>query len=100
MTQKILNNPFARRYEVAEFFFGEEADKYLDLVDIAVEQFFVENKDDTHYGIAFQRFLQMDTVYFSSGICETLTAGFGKLDGNGYFEFPLPSKFIKQITAN
>lgn len=27
---------------------------------------------------------------FSSGICETLTAGYGRLDGYGYWEFPLP----------
>lgn len=27
---------------------------------------------------------------FSTGICESLTAGYGKCDGYGYFEYPLP----------
>ena len=26
---------------------------------------------------------------FSTGICESLTCGYGKLDYNGYWEFPL-----------
>jgi hypothetical protein len=26
---------------------------------------------------------------FSVGVCESLTCGYGKLDHNGYFEFPL-----------
>lgn len=33
---------------------------------------------------------------FSTGICGSLTAGYGRLSDNGYWEYPLPTWFMRQ----
>jgi hypothetical protein len=38
---------------------------------------------------ALRRWHAGETPGFSTGICESLTAGYGKLDESGYWEFPL-----------
>lgn len=38
---------------------------------------------------ACRRWANGEDPDFSTGICSSLTAGYGKLDENGYFEFPL-----------
>ena len=38
---------------------------------------------------ALKMFAEGKKPAFSTGICESLTCGYGKLDDNGYWEFPL-----------
>lgn len=39
---------------------------------------------------AIRRFKAGETPCFSTGICESVTAGYGDCDFYGYWEFPLP----------
>lgn len=94
-----IDSPFARRYNVAEFFFGNEADKYVDDIVDVVNQI-LDDKDDIEFGIAFQKYLNMEKFYVSSSILDETTAGFGKIDENGFFKYPFPAKFIKQFISN
>ena len=91
-----IDTPAARRYNAAEYFFGDEATQYLDLVEEAVNHMY-SNHDEHDVREAFKRYLRGDLLYFSSGICECLTAGFGKCNDYGYWEFPLPAKFVDQF---
>lgn len=84
-----------RKFDVAEYFFEEDASKYLDLAKEAADHVYgVDNPDVV---IAFEKYLNGDSYRMSTGICGSTTAGFGFLDGNGYFEFQLPSDFTKQF---
>lgn len=38
---------------------------------------------------AIRRYESGEKLMFSTGICESLTCGYGNLDDNGYWEFPL-----------
>lgn len=38
---------------------------------------------------AYRRFNNGEIPYFSTGICESITAGFGECDEYGYFQYPL-----------
>ena len=38
---------------------------------------------------ALKRWEEGEEPSFSVGVCESLTCGYGKLDQNGYWEFPL-----------
>ena len=87
-------NLASRRYDVAEYFFDEEATEHLDLVEAALDHVYTD-RSDIDIREAFKRYLRGDKLWFSSGICETLTAGFGECNHYGYWEFPLPSKFIE-----
>ena len=44
---------------------------------------------------AFRRFESGEKPSYSTGICESITAGYGKCDYYGYFEFPL---YVNQET--
>lgn len=44
---------------------------------------------------AYRRFKDGVVPTYSTGICESTTAGYGKLDDNGYWEFPL---YVNQKT--
>lgn len=89
-----IDNPSVRLYNVAEYFFDEHASEHLDNVDEAIDHIYC-NHEDADVREAFHRYLECkEKLYFSTGICEMLTAGFGKCDEYGYFEFPLPGKFI------
>ena len=46
---------------------------------------------------AIQKWLQGEKFTYSHGICGNLTAGYGELSFNGYWEYPLPSKIINLI---
>lgn len=91
-----IDTPVARRYNVAEYFFNDEATQYLDLVEEAIDHVYW-NHDDRDVREAFKRYLRGDLLTFSTGICESLTAGFGKCNDYGYWEYPLPAKFIDQF---
>lgn len=91
-----IDSPFARRYNVAEFFFGEEAGKYVDSIDEIVNQILID-KDDTGFGVALQKYLNMEKYNVSTNILNEVTVGYGKLDENGFFKYPFPAKFIKQF---
>lgn len=39
---------------------------------------------------AIRRFRDGEKPSYSTGICESITAGYGRLDQYGYWEFPLP----------
>ena len=91
-----IDTPACRRYNVAEYFFGDEASQYLDLVEQAVDHVF-SNHDDADIREAFKRYLRGDKMSFSSGICEDTTGGFGECDYYGYWEFPLPMNFIDRF---
>ncbi len=92
-------NLAARRYDVAEYFFHDEATEHLELVEAAIDHVYVD-KDDAHFREAFRRYLRGDKVTFSLGICESTTAGFGACDHYGYWEFPLPGQFIEEYLRN
>lgn len=47
-----------------------------------------EFEDNKH--IAIKMFKEGYEYTFSNGICESMTAGYGRCDGYGYFEYPLP----------
>ena len=91
-----IDNIQARRYNVAEYFFNDEATQYLDLVEEAVDHVYL-NHEDRDVREAFKRYLRGDLLMFSTGICESLTAGFSKCNDYGYWEYPLPAKFIEQF---
>lgn len=92
-----IDTPLARLYNVAEYFFGNEASEHLDIVNDAIDHVYC-NHDDADVREAFKRYLECkETLYFSTGICEMLTAGFGGCDEYGYFKYPLPAKFIDQF---
>ena len=94
-----IDTPLARLYNVAEYFFGEQASEHLDIVNEAIDHVYC-NHDDADVREAFKRYLEgKEKLYFSTGICEMLTAGFGKCNDYGYFEFPLPGKFIDDFLA-
>lgn len=89
-----IDNPSARLYNVAEYFFGEQASEHLDIVNEAIDHVYC-NHEDADVREAFHRYLAgKEKLFFSTGICEMLTAGFGHCNEHGYFEFPLPGKFI------
>lgn len=88
-----IDTPSARLYNVAEYFFGDEASQYLELVEDAINHVYC-SRDDAAVREAFTRYLQGDKLTFSSGICEGLTAGFGECNCHGYWEFPLPMNFV------
>lgn len=52
---------------------------------------------------AIRRFESGENPQISTGICESVTMGYGDLDEWGYWEFSLPSKFhpgwIKEFNA-
>lgn len=47
---------------------------------------------------AMRRYLSGEKPFYSTGICESLTCGYGKLDEYGYFEFPLKESILKYLT--
>ena len=92
-----IDTPLARLYNVAEYFFGDQASEHFDIVNEAIDHVYCDH-GDADVREAFKRYLEgKEKLYFSTGICEMLTAGFGVCDHNGYFEFPLPGKFIDQF---
>lgn len=91
-----IDTPAARRYNVAEYLFDDEASQYLDLVEEAVNHVFADSSE-ADVREAFTRYLRGDRLSFSSGICESLTAGFGEINNYGYWEYPLPAKFIDRF---
>jgi hypothetical protein len=43
----------------------------------------------TNEEIATERYKAGEKPSYSTGICGSITCGYGKLDQNGYWEFPL-----------
>lgn len=43
----------------------------------------------TNEEIAIARFISGEKPTYSTGICGSITCGYGELDANGYWEFPL-----------
>ena len=91
-----IDNIQARRYNVAEYLFGDDATDKLDLIDDYLPIFFCD-KSDRDVLVAFRWYLEGKKLSFSSGICESLTAGYGEIDGLGYWEFPLPLGFVDRF---
>lgn len=89
-----IDTPSARLYNIAEYFFEDEASEHISLVKEAIVHMFPED-NDIHE--AFSRYLDGKKLFFSSGICESLTAGYGELNESGYWEFPLPLDFVDQF---
>ena len=85
-----------RRWEVAEYFHGENAGDHLDDVELTIFQIYNEHRDGFTRA-AFTYYLAGLKVTFSTGICGNTTGGFGKLDENGYWQFPLPEPFVKHL---
>jgi len=50
---------------------------------------------------ALKRWEAGKTPMFSTGICESLTCGYGKLDEYGYWEFPLypAEKYLEKMNG-
>lgn len=91
-----IDSTSARLYNVAEYFFGDEATQYLELVQDAIDHVYSQHE---HLNIreAFSRYLRGDKLTFSSGICEGLTSGFGECNDYGYWEYPLPMDFVDRF---
>ena len=89
-----IDNPQARKYNVAEYLFKENANERLEEIDEALDQIYCDHEDrDTRE--AFRRYLKGEQLSFSTGaFCEMLTAGFGRISDYGYWDFPLPGDFI------
>jgi hypothetical protein len=87
-------NLLSRKYDIAEYFFDDEATQYLDYVDEAIDEVF---SVDLKTANALKKYRDGEKFYLSTGIGEEITAGFGTLDEYGYFEFPLPANFVKKF---
>lgn len=94
-----IDNIVARKYNLAEYFFDEDASTYFDLVEAAIDEIYNKTgrDEDRKVGEAFTRYLAGEKVWFSTGICGNLTAGFGKVSPTGYFDYPLPTNFVKSF---
>ena len=89
-----IDTPLSRLYNVAEYFFGDQASKHLEIVNEAIDHVYCD-AEDADIREAFRLYLECkEKLYCSTGICEMLTAGFGGCDEHGYFTYPLPAKFI------
>jgi hypothetical protein len=44
--------------------------------------------------VALRRYYAGETPHFSTGIHERITAGYGDLNFNGFWQYPLPQWFI------
>lgn len=47
--------------------------------------------------IALSRYQIGEQPTYSTGICGTITCGYGELDCNGYWEFPLDINTLTQV---
>jgi hypothetical protein len=88
-----------RRYDLAEYFFNEEAGQNLDLVEEAILSAFYTDSVNTPYGDALFRYLGGEKVQIANSLFDQQTAGFGRLDEYGLFEFPLPAPFFKKYVV-
>jgi RNA polymerase sigma-70 factor (ECF subfamily) len=80
----------------ADVILSEETDERLDRLMLLIEDL----EPPIRQLIFRLRYLECkETLYFSTGICEMLTAGFGGCDEYGYFKYPLPAKFIDDFLA-
>lgn len=61
---------------------------------IKVEETVPEYSEDQKEAI--RRFKAGEKPYYSSGIDESITCGYGDLDDYGFWEFPLPDKYWKE----
>lgn len=46
---------------------------------------------------AIRRFQNGEQPCFSTGICESITYGYGKLSHNGYWQYPLPYEYLTNL---
>lgn len=67
----------------------------LDIITKEETEAFLD-KDNEHR--AMVRFFNGEEPGFSSGICEFLTCGYGKLSDLGYWEYPLPAPAEQWLT--
>ncbi|CAH9015109.1 hypothetical protein VP501E541_P0280 [Vibrio phage 501E54-1] len=58
-----------------------------------LKEFYSADMSDEQYyanmNKAYQWYESGETPRYSKGICDTITAGYGKLDKYGYWEYPL-----------
>jgi len=47
--------------------------------------------------IALNKFYSGEQPTYSTGVCGSLTCGYGELDFNGYWEYPLDPEYVKAI---
>lgn len=57
--------------------------------DLTEEQF------NHNQEVAYEKYKSGEEPKYSKGICEAVTAGYGKLDNYGYWEYPL---IVDQVT--
>jgi hypothetical protein len=49
------------------------------------------------FKVGFEKLANGEIPCFSTGICGSTTVGYGKLDWNGYFEYPLPVDLLDGV---
>lgn len=50
--------------------------------------------------VAITLFMSGEFPSYSTGICDNITAGYGKLDWDGYWQYPLPDYLVKTLLSN
>ena len=92
----------AQKWDVAEYLLGDGAAIAFagdgSEVETAINQTFTD-EGDADIRRALMLYSEGKVPQHSSGICETHTAGYGKLDENGYWEFPLPANFVERFLS-
>ena len=88
----------SQHWDVAEYFFNDEASEHFDLIFEAIDHVY-NTEEDYDIRVALTKYATGNIPNHSSGICETHTAGYGKLDENGYWEFPLPANFVERFLS-
>ncbi len=62
-------------------------------LNMKLKEFYSADMSDEQYyanmNKAYQRYESGEIPQYSKGICESITAGYGKCDAYGYWEYPL-----------
>lgn len=86
----------SRKYDVAEFFFGDEATSRLDIIDEMLQQDYSGHSEFAGVMEAFRRYARGDSLSYSTDLMNVTTAGFGTCDHGGNWDYELPGKFVKK----
>lgn len=91
-----MNRAVVNKWNLAEYFNEQEASKVYEVLDDFILHLY---KDDNTVQEAMFKYADGVQPFISTGICGDLTAGYGRLDDNGYWEFPLPSDFVAKFIS-
>jgi hypothetical protein len=86
------SSPWSELEAISVVGFGRiyEADA-VDRARLHVEQAHQQDRDELE---GIRRFLRGEQVGVSTGICDSTTYGYGTLDPNGYWQYPVPPALV------